>query len=349
MPIETLADVDALEDCVGSRPAVFHLKSIAFLDEHCRALLAASPFAVVGAVTGDGPLRTFAVGGDPGVLAVTGRASLTLPAPAGLDVPDGAAVGLLTFVPGYRETLRINGRLRTGANPSVDVEEAFLHCAKALIRSGMWDEPATPTAPGLAALTEGVADLSTPGVAAFFAACPLVALSSVDAGDEADVSPKGDPAGFVVQVVDDHTLAVADRPGNRRTDTMHNLVERDALGMLAMVPGDERVIEVRGRGAVTADEGVRAGLAVAGKAPKAAVVLTVEHLEVRREPAIATARLWDTSRHVDPTTMPKSTRIWVDHCKLNEDKGLAVAAARKVLNVKMMDVGIGRDYRENLY
>ncbi|MFT3855263.1 MAG: pyridoxamine 5'-phosphate oxidase family protein [Ilumatobacteraceae bacterium] len=346
MPIETLADADALEDCVGRRPVVFHLKSISFLDEHCRALLAASPFAVVGAVAGDGALRTFAVGGDPGVLAVTGRASLALPTLAGLDLPDGAAVGLLTFVPGYRETLRVNGRLRTGATPSIEVGEAFLHCAKALIRSGMWKEPASPALPGLA---EGTADLSTPGVAAFLEACPFVALSSVDAGDEADVSPKGDPAGFVAQVVDDHTLAIADRPGNGRTDTMHNLVSRDTMGLLAMIPGDERVVEVRGRGAVTADEGVRAGLAVAGKVPKAAIVLSVEHLEVRREPAIAAARLWDTTRHVDSATMPKSTRIWVDHCKLNDDKGMAVAAARKMLNVKMMNAGIDRDYANNLY
>ena len=344
--VETLTSVDALEDRVGARPPVFHLKSIRYLDEHCHTLLAASPFAVIGLAARDGSLCTVAVGGDPGVLAVTGRTELTLPTLDRLDVPDGTAIGVLSFMPGYRETLRVNGRLRTGRRRVLEVEEAFLHCAKAVIRSGLWD-PARP--PTLKAVAEDGGELSMPGVAAFFEGCPFVTLASCDDGGAADVSPKGDPAGLLVQVLDDRRLAIADRPGNRRTDTMHNLMTHDALSLLAFIPGDERVIEVRGRGAVTTNEGVRSGLAVNGKVPKAALVLTTEHLEVRREPAIAAAGLWDVSRHVDPGRLPRSTQIWVDHVKRNDDKGLAASAARLAVNVPMLDLGISKDYRDNLY
>ncbi|MEM7140748.1 MAG: pyridoxamine 5'-phosphate oxidase family protein [Actinomycetota bacterium] len=275
-PADLFADVDSLEACVGTRPAGSHLKSIPYLDEHCHTLLAASPFALVGHVDAGGAVHTTAIGGDAGVLAPKGDAAVTLPR---LGLADGAAIGVLSFVPGYRETLRVNGRFRAGDSPRLQVEEAFLHCAKALIRSTFWSEPATTHPPDV--LATGTTDLANPAVTTFFEACPFVALSSVDAAGNADVSPKGDPAGMVAQVVDGRTVAIADRPGNRRTDTMHNLVENDAIGLLAMIPGRTEVIEVRGRAGVTADEAIRARFAVAGKIPNAAIVIDPDHVEVR--------------------------------------------------------------------
>lgn len=343
MTISRLSDFEALEDRVGERPVTAHLKSIPDLDEHCQALLAASPFAVVGAMAGDGSQRTVAVGGAPGVLAVSGPTTLQVPSVPGLDVPGGAATSLLVFVPGYRETLRINGNLR--ADGTLDVGEAFLHCAKAIIRSKLWAEAAPPVPP----MVEGTAELSTPDVAAFLTAAPFVAVSSCDAGGEADVSPKGDPPGSLVMIVDDHTVAIADRPGNRRTDTMHNIVSNDAVGLLAFVPGSEFVVELRGRGAITDDEAIREALAVNGKVPKAAITITVDHLEVRREQAIAAAGLWDTSRHADVSTLPKGTQIWVDHCNRNDDPGEMNEQVRQLLTTEKLDVGIANDYRDNLY
>lgn len=291
----TLNDAETLESCVGRRPATFHLKSIDHLDEHCLTILAASTFSVLGVAPPGGGLSSVAVGGEPGIVAAIDRNHLALPPVEGLDVADGTPVGLLSFVPGYRETLRVNGRLaeHDGA-VTVTVEEAFLHCAKALIRSHLWDAVEPPAME----LADGPARLTTPAVAAFLAASPFVTLASCDADGAADVSPKGDPAGLVVQVVDDTTVAIADRPGNGRTDTMHNLLGDDRVSVVAFVPGLDQVVEVRGRGAITDDAGIRAGLAVAGKVPKAAIVVTTDEVRVRRDPAIGAARLWDQSRHV---------------------------------------------------
>ena len=341
--IEVLTDVEALESCVGERPASSMLKSIRYLDDHCQALLAASTFAVAGVVLDDGTICAAGLGGDPGHLAVTGPTALALPGLA-VDAPDGAPVGLLAFVPGYRETLRVNGRLRRGPAPHLEVEEAFLHCAKALIRSRLW----TVTSPALPS-AEGAASLDDPAVAALLDACPFVALASCDEAGAADVSPKGDPAGSLVRIVDGTTLAIADRPGNLRTDTMHNLLGRDRLSLLALVPGSDLVLEARGRAAVTADERVRAALEVRGKVPKAAIVLAVEHLEVRREPAITRAGLWDRSRHANPAALPKATQVWVDHVQRSEDTSEMAEMVRGVLTVDAMDEGIAQDYEQNLY
>ncbi|MEM8925004.1 MAG: pyridoxamine 5'-phosphate oxidase family protein [Actinomycetota bacterium] len=347
MSVSLFTDTDALESCVGKRPSGSHLKSISYLDEHCRTLLAASPFSVLGVASTAEQMRTIAVGGAPGVLAPSGRSEVALPALAGHDLPEGTAVGVLSFVPGYRETLRMNGRLRYDDGPTLVVEEAFLHCAKALIRSSFWVQP-EPDPPG-GEPAEGPTDLSRPEVHTFLHSCPFVVLSSVDGQGCADVSPKGDPAGLVARVVDGNTLAVADRPGNRRTDTMHNLIDNDVIGVLAMIPGSERVLEVRGRAGVTADEAVRTVLTANDKLPTAAIVVSADEVEFRQEPAIAAAGLWDVERHLDPASLPKPTRIWVDHVKRNDDPGLAAKAARRAVNARMLERSIDKDYRENLY
>ena len=331
-----LTDAASLEGAVGARPATHHLKSISDLDPHCEAILALAPTAVVGAVAGDGTLRTGIAGGGAGTLAVDGSTSLELPGAGALDVPDGTPAGILALVPGWGETLRVNGRLRTGDVPSLDVEEAFLHCAKATIRSRLWqgDEPAAGRA------GDDPLDL--------VARSPFVVLSSVDGRGEADVSPKGDPVGFV-QVLDERTFAVPDRPGNRRTDTMHNLLERDGVGLLVLVPGDDRVVEARGRARLSADPDLLALMEVKGRPPKAAVVVEADHVEVRAEPLLGAARLWDPSTHVDRDALPRATRIWVDHVKRNDDPGVAAKAARKLANEKVLAKGIDHDYRTNLY
>lgn len=343
--MSTLSTVDQLEGAVGSRPPTHHLKSISELDEHCATILAASPLVVVGALAGDGSLRIVTGGGAPGATRIVTPTRLALPPLPPLDVPAGTAVGALALVPGYGETLRVNGRLATGDGPAVDVEEAFLHCAKAVIRSHLWDEPAPAVGAGA---TPGPTTLDDPDVAAFLARSPFVVLASADADGHADVSPKGDPPGFV-QVLDDGTLALPDRPGNRRTDTLHNLLTRPDLALLALVPGEGRALEVRGRARNTDDEALRAGMAVNAKVPRAAVVLDAAHIELRAEPGLAAARLWDTGRHVEPGTLPRGATVWVDHIKRNDDPGLKAAATRRIVNERMMRTGIDRDYRDNLY
>lgn len=352
-----LTDVETLEAAVGARPATHHLKSIPDLDPHCETILAASPIAAVASVAGDGTLRTRLVGGDAGVLGVTGPTRLAVPDTDGLDVPDATPAGILALVPGWRETLRINGRLRTGPDAHLEVEEAFLHCAKAVIRSRLWDDPdptsldesvtsdATATRTGS---PDGPTSLDDPTVAAFLARSPFVLLSSVDGQGEADISPKGDPAGFV-KVLDDRTVAIPDRPGNRRTDTLHNLMTRNDLGLLALVPGDDRVVEIRGHAHVSDEPALLESMEVNGKVPNAAVVVAVDHVEVRHEPALTAARPWDPDGHVEADALPKATKVWVDHVKRNQDPGLAAKAARRLANEKVLAKGIDHDYRTNLY
>jgi uncharacterized protein len=141
-------------------------KELTALDAHCRNFIAHSPFLVLGTAGADGSLDTSPKGDAPGFVAVLDERRLLVPDRPGNNRLDGLAnvlanphVGLIFFIPGVNETLRVNGRARItteaallaplavqGKAPRtgllVEVEQVFLHCAKALIRSRLWD-PAT--------------------------------------------------------------------------------------------------------------------------------------------------------------------------------------------------------------
>ncbi len=339
LSLAVTSDAD-LEAVVGARPGAIMLKSISFLDEHCRQFLASSPFAVIGTTTGDGALQTIALGGMPGLAVPRSDTVLELGDVSGSDVVDGAPSGLIALVPGYGETLRINGRLRVDADTAaIEVEEALLHCAKAILRSELWSTPGTSALPDDAA--------QPPDAAAFLAAAPFVMLASTDADGHTDMSPRGDPPGLICQI-DDTTIAIADRPGNRRTDTLHNLMDDPRIALLAIQPGSHRVAEVRGTARACVDRTLLESMRVRDRTPKVALVIDVEHRELREEPALVAAALWDPSRRVVDGTLPWAATIWADHVRRNTDSSTGAKLARRLVNKRAIAAGVAYDYRTNL-
>ncbi len=335
--MDAVGSVKELEDAVGKPVGAMMLKTIDHLDEHCVTILRAATAGVLGYVDRDGAQRTRLLGGPAGFAAVTSPTGLAV------DVPEDAAPGgasLLMLVPGWRETLRINGVLD---GDGFVVREAYLHCGKAVIRSGLW-KPAGP-APSTAE-TEGEA--IGPEAAEFLAAAPFAVISSRDADGRADTSPRGDPVGDL-RLLGPTTIALADRPGNRRTDTLHNLVERPDIAVLVLVPGDERTLEITGVATISTDAGIREQLAERGKTPKAVVVVEVSHARLARSGAIADSGLWDTGRHADLTQLPRPSAVWTDHVRSNPANGVGARLVRAVANERVMRAGVDLDYRQNLY
>ena len=115
--------------------------------------------------------------------------------------------------------MRVNGQVsrRKGAETFVEIEEAFVHCAQAVIRSGLWQPPA-PAGPVPGPV--GTGPLCGPGVAEFLAAAPFLVLSTWDGSGGGDTSPRGDRR-TVARVLDGRTLAIPDRRGNKRADSLN--------------------------------------------------------------------------------------------------------------------------------
>ncbi len=140
---------------------------------------------------------------------------------------------------------------------------------------------------------------------AFIARSPFMLLATSAATGRCDVSPKGDAPGFV-RVLDNHTLAIPDRPGNRRADSFSNIVENGHAGLLFMVPGTDETLRVEGDARIVADPDLLESMAVNGHAPKLAVVVDVKSAFLHCAKCILRSDLWDTETWPDRSLVPSA-------------------------------------------
>ena len=125
----------------------------------------------------------------------------------------------------------------------------------------------------------------------FIAMSPFIIIASVNASGQVDVSPKGDPPGFV-RVLDDRTLAIPDRQGNRRCDTFHNIVDNPNVGMIFLVPGRGETLRIAGRARLVRDLAIRQAMSLDGKVPDLATVVAVERAYFHCPKCMARSKLW---------------------------------------------------------
>ncbi|MBZ0283181.1 MAG: pyridoxamine 5'-phosphate oxidase family protein [Anaerolineae bacterium] len=126
---------------------------------------------------------------------------------------------------------------------------------------------------------------------AFIAKSPFVLLGSTAANGSMDVSPKGDPAGFV-QVMDSQTLLIPDRPGNQRGDTLSNVLQNPNIGLLFLVPGRRETLRVNGTAQIVRDEDVRERFTMQGKLPIFVIAVTVNEAFFHCTKCVVRSGLW---------------------------------------------------------
>lgn len=138
---------------------------------------------------------------------------------------------------------------------------------------------------------------------AFLGMSTFLTIASSSAAGKMDVSPKGDPAGFV-RVLDETTLAIPERPGNRRADTFHNLLENPAVGLIFLVPGIDETLRVNGTASITVDPEVLAPMAMSGRLPQLALLVHVEEAFFHCGKALKRSALWSDDGRVDRSALP---------------------------------------------
>lgn len=136
----------------------------------------------------------------------------------------------------------------------------------------------------------------------FIAHSPFAAFATSDRAGRADCSPRGDRPGFV-KVLDEHTLAMPDRPGNKLADSLTNLVENDGVGLLFFIPGMRETLRVNGRAYATDDPEVLARVAD-GKPPTLAIVVEVAEAYFHCGRALIRSKLWDPASQALAKEMP---------------------------------------------
>ncbi|MDH7795105.1 MULTISPECIES: MSMEG_1061 family FMN-dependent PPOX-type flavoprotein [unclassified Beijerinckia] len=151
-----------------------------------------------------------------------------------------------------------------------------------------------------------------------------------------DASPRGGPAGFV-HVLDPHTVAFADWPGNNRIESMRNLDEDDRAAMLFLFPGLEVFLRINGRARASVDPTLLERLKEGERAPKAAIVVSVSEVLFHCGKAINRARLWSGASQLDRSALPSVGKI------------LASLAQLRDANVEALDAHYDHAVRNDLY
>jgi PPOX class probable FMN-dependent enzyme len=142
----------------------------------------------------------------------------------------------------------------------------------------------------------------------FIERSPFVCVATASPDGGLDVSPRGDPAGFV-RILDERTLLIPDRPGNRIADTLTNLLVDSRVALLFLIPGVGDTFRVNGRAEIVEDAELLAASEVGGKTPKLGIVVRVEEAYTQCPKAFIRSDLWNPERHIDRSELPSSGEI----------------------------------------
>ncbi|MBV9831335.1 MAG: pyridoxamine 5'-phosphate oxidase family protein [Marmoricola sp.] len=135
-------------------------------------------------------------------------------------------------------------------------------------------------------------------------ASPFCVIATSDADGRCDASPKGDPAGSLVHVIDETTIAIAERPGNRRVDGYRNVLQNPHVGLVFVIPGRGDTLRINGRARLVSDAPFFDEMAVQGKRPLLALVVEVEEVFHHCSKSFLRSQIWDPATW-DPTRVPR--------------------------------------------
>jgi PPOX class probable FMN-dependent enzyme len=146
--------------------------------------------------------------------------------------------------------------------------------------------------------------------AAWIAASPFLLIATADAEGNMDVSPKGDPAGFV-RLFDNKTLLIPDRPGNRRIDTLGNIVQNSKVGLIFLVPGKAETLRINGRAKIVRDDALREQFAINGKLPSLLIAVTADEVYFHCAKCVIRSNLWESHDVAVNDTVPTLAEVLI--------------------------------------
>ncbi|MCD2441174.1 pyridoxamine 5'-phosphate oxidase family protein [Agromyces sp. SYSU K20354] len=169
---------------------------------------------------------------------------------------------------------------------------------------------------------------------AWLAAAPLAFVATGDEHGELDVSPKGDPAGFAT-VLDDTTIAIPERPGNRRADGFHNVLRNPHVGLVFVIPGRGDTLRVNGRATIVRDAPFIDGMVVRGHRPSLALLVDIDEVFFHCSKAFLRSKAWQPDEWA-PEAAPRRAVI-------------AKAVERRGDSLEVLDEYYGPSYAERIY
>jgi PPOX class probable FMN-dependent enzyme len=169
----------------------------------------------------------------------------------------------------------------------------------------------------------------------FIGRSPFVLVASSDESGNLDISPKGDPAGFTT-ILDDKTLVIPDRPGNRRADTYFNIIQNPKVGLIFLIPGKKETLRVSGSAQIIRDPDILQVMAVNRKVPVLGLAVHVQEAFFHCSKCMVRSGLWSPGEWPSLDGLPSLAEAVVD-------------AAMLKVPTKIVDIVIKRDEKKRLY
>jgi hypothetical protein len=173
----------------------------------------------------------------------------------------------------------------------------------------------------------------------FIRRSPFLCLGTQKPGGPADVSPRGDPPGFV-KIINAQTLAIPDRPGNNRLDSLSNIIANPSVGLLFLIPGFDDTLRVNGDATLVIDPGLLRELAVEGKVPRLAIVVNVREVFLHCAKAFRRSQLWNPASFQDRAAMPSLSKMILDQ---------TTGAPESAEEIRKIDEALEVEYQKSMY
>jgi PPOX class probable FMN-dependent enzyme len=173
----------------------------------------------------------------------------------------------------------------------------------------------------------------------FIRRSPFICVGTQSAEGKADVSPRGDPVGFV-KILDQNTLAIPDRPGNNRLDTLVNILANPSVGLLFIIPGFDDTLRVNGQASLVTDPDILETMSVEGRVPKLAILLRVREVFMHCAKAFRRSHLWEPEHFQDRNEMPSLAKIVLDQ---------TTGAPSDEAEMRKLDDELEDDYKKSMY
>lgn len=162
----------------------------------------------------------------------------------------------------------------------------------------------------------------------FISKSPMIFISTSDSKGKCDVSPRGDAPGFVF-ILDEHHIIIPERPGNRRMDSLKNILSNPYIGLIFIIPGLEETLRVNGKATLIKDETYLKKMEAKGSIPKIAIAVEVEESFIHCAKAFKRSELWQPNKWLDESILPQPAKILSAHAKL---PNMGVEEIEKALN-----------------
>lgn len=350
-----IATEKQLRAAIGSAPSAVKIKKLDRLEAHSKRYLNMCSLIAISCGLFDETIKLFSGKNTALVVSDDTQFSLKIASAEGISQMSKAAkCGLYILVAGFEESLRINGELSVSENSAgeftlkIRIEELYFHCGKSIKRSSFWDPQDQPKQ-----IEDRTVEtsLTSSEVDVFLQQAQFLLIATQNQNGDRDLSPRGDPAGFVRVLAADRIL-IPERPGNRIADSLTNILNNNRVDVLLINPGSDTTLVLEGTAQLSNSKTLLADSAVQQKIPKLGIEIIVTGCRLSQNAELMKMDLWNKSKFGDRSLFPSLGRIVSDQLQatgkvpgksssLGRLLGKAAGNASELL--------IQADYKKNLY